>query len=157
MELINHTEQLLSGITGRLQVKALEEAFTTQIEEGYTNPLEFAVRAKMLIDALQKTLDNTKELAMTEQMKHGKRAEVFGAEVTQVESGVRYDYSQCNDSVYTTLKALCEENTALLREREKFLKALTGPLPIVTEDGEIVTINPPIKLSTTTLRVTPTK
>jgi hypothetical protein len=111
----------------------------------------------MLIDALQKTLDNTKELAMTEQMKYGKRAEVFGAEVTQVESGVRYDFSECNDPYYTTLKALFEENTALLKEREKFLKSMTGPLPIVTEDGEIVTINPPIKRSTTTLRVTPTR
>lgn len=157
MELINHTEQLLSGLTGRLQVKAIEEAFTTQIEEGYTNPLEFTVRAKMLIEALQKTLDNTKELAMTEQMKYGKRAELFGAEVTQMESGVRYDYSECNDPVYFELKALLEESKANLSEREKFLKSLPHEIPFVTEDGEIVAIKPPIKLSTTTLRVTLTK
>lgn len=157
MELINHTEQLLSALTGRLQVKALEEAFTTQIEEGYTNPLEFTVRAKMLIEALQKTLDNTKELAMTEQMKYGKRAELFGAEVSQMESGVRYDFSDCNDPVYFELKALLEESKAKLSEREKFLKSLPHEIPFVTEDGEIVAIKPPIKLSTTTLRVTLTK
>lgn len=157
MELINQTEQLLSSLTGRLQVKALEEAFTTQIEEGYTNPLEFTVRAKLLIQALQKTLDNTKELAMTEQMKYGKRAELFGAEVSQMESGVRYDFSQCNDPVYSELKALHEESKNKLSEREKFLKALPHEIPFVTDDGEIIVIKPPIKFSTTTIKVTLTK
>lgn len=157
MELINQTEQLLSGITGRLQVKALEEAFTLQIEEGYTNPLEFTVRAKMLIEALQKTLDNTKELAMQEQSKHGKRAEVFGAEVQQVEAGVKYDYTVCNDPILAELQKLHEESNRELKNRELFLKSLREPCTIVTTDGEIVTINPPVKRSTTTLKITLTK
>lgn len=157
MELINQTEQLLSALTGRLQVKALEEAFTLQIEEGYTNPLEFTVRAKMLIDALQKTLDNTKELAMTEQSKYGKRAEVFGAEVQQVEAGIKYDFSQCNDPLYNELKSLHEQSKESLKERETFLKSLKEPLTIISTDGEIVEIYPPIKSSTTTLKVTLTK
>lgn len=157
MELINQTEKLLSAITGRLQVKALEEAFTLQIEEGYTNPLEFAVRAKMLIEALQQTLSNTKELAMEEHSKHGKRAEVFGAEVQQIEAGIKYDYTVCNDPILEELQKLHEESSRQLKNRELFLKALREPCTIITTDGEIVTINPPIKRSTTTLKVTLTK
>jgi hypothetical protein len=153
MELITQTEQLLSGLTGKLQVKALEEAFTFQIEEGYTNPLEFTIRAKMLMEALNTTIDKTKDLAMTEQSRYGKTANIYGAEVTQVESGIKVDYSVCNDPEYQILQEEYEIARKNLMERQIFLRSIKEPMTIVTRDGEVVTINPPIKSSTTTLRV----
>jgi hypothetical protein len=154
MELINQTENLLNAVTGKLQVKALTEAFTTQIEEGYTNPLEFTIRAKMLIKALEETLNNTKDQAITEQEKHGKYAEMFGAIAERFESGVKYDYASCNDVEWVILKENVERATEMLKGREKWLRSLTKPENIVDGNGEIVTITPPIKSSTTTLKVT---
>lgn len=154
MELINQTEQLLQGVTGKLQVRALTEGFTTQIEEGYTNPLEFAIRAKMLIKALEETLSNTKDLALTEQAKHGRTAEMFGAVAETFEAGTKYDYASCNDVEWVILKENVERATEMLKAREKWLRTLTKPENVVDGNGEIVTITPPLKSSSTTLKVT---
>jgi hypothetical protein len=154
MELISQTENLLNAVTGKLQVKALTEGFTFQIEEGYTNPLEFAIRARMLIKALEETLSSTKELALAEQQKHGRTAEMFGAVAETFETGVRYDYQSCNDIEWVILKENVEHTTEKLKAREKWLRSLTKPENIVDVNGEIITITPPIKSSSTTLKVT---
>lgn len=154
MEVIQQTEKLLSDLSGKLQVKAIAEAFTTQIEEGYTNPLEFAVKAKMLIKALEEAINNTQEVAMNEQAKHGKQAQIFGAEVMQVEAGVRYDFTVCNDLEWEQINQQIEIAKSILKDRETFLKSLTKPENVIDENGEIRTINPPIKTSKTTLKIT---
>lgn len=154
MELIQQTEQLLNGLSGKMQVKSISEAFTTQIEEGYTNPLEFAVKAKMLIKALEEAIDKTQEQSMYEQSKYGKTAQVFGAEVQQFEAGIKYDFSGCNDLEYEKLLQSVELSKSALKERETFLKSLTKTENVIDENGEIRSINPPIKTSKTTLKIT---
>jgi hypothetical protein len=46
----------------------------------------------------------------------------------------------------------------MAKERETFLKAIHKPMPIVNDEtGEVFTVNPPIKTSTTSLVLTPVK
>jgi hypothetical protein len=77
------------------------------------------------------------------------RTEYYGFKVEIKEAGARYDFSVCNDPEWTDLNLKKIEIDEKIKEREKFLKGFTKPMPIVTEDGEAVIINPPVKKSTT--------
>ena len=152
--MINTTEKLLDSISGKTSVNALTEAMTFNIHEGITNPLEFRVKAKMVIDALENAIKLTNDDAMVEQMKHGKRSEMFGAVVDAVETGVKYDYQSTNCQEWKHFDEMVKHYSELKKDRETFLKSLKSPINVVTDDGEIITINPPIKSSTTALKIT---
>ena len=69
------------------------------------------------------------------------------------EVGTKYQYDQCNDSVWADLKAQAEEITKKLKEREKFLQTLpTDGSVINPETGE--PIYRAAKTSTTSVTVT---
>jgi hypothetical protein len=97
-----------------------------------------------------------KDAVITEASKYGKRHERFNATLDIRESGVRYDYSKCGDlellSLYTQLDALNEQ----IKKREAFIKTIPieGLEVLQSETGEIITIYPPSKTSTTTVAVT---
>lgn len=155
MDMIITTEKLLDSISGKSHVNALIESLTFNVSEGITNPLEFRVKAKMLIEALEQSIKLTNDDAMTEHMKHGKRAEMFGAVVDSVETGVKYDYASTGDAEWMMFDKLVAKYTDKRKQRELFLKTLTKPTHVVDDvTGEILTINPPIKTSSTTLKIT---
>lgn len=109
----------------------------------------------MLIEALEQSIKLTNDDAMTEHMKHGKRAEMFGAVVDSVETGVRYNYQETGDKLWQQLDELVQEYTDKKKNRETFLRSLTQPMNFVDDiTGEMYTINPPIKTSSTTLKIT---
>jgi len=61
-------------------------------------------------------------------------------------TGVKYDFTNCNDNVWDDLNATVERGKELLKERETFLKSITKKLTVVDEEtGDISEINPPIK------------
>ena len=152
--IITQSNNLLSSVTGREQVELMHQEFRIQIEEGNINPLEFAIKARMIIKALEQTLTDTQYLAIGEQEKHGKTAEMFGAVAEIYEAGTKYDYASCNDVEWVILKENVERATEMLKAREKWLRSLTKPENVVDGNGEIVTITPPLKSSSTTLKVT---
>ena len=55
---------------------------------------------------------------------------------------------------WVILKENVERATEMLKAREKWLRSLTKPENVVDGNGEIVTITPPLKSSSTTLKVT---
>lgn len=67
---------------------------------------------------------------------------LHGVELTETMNGVRYDFSNCNDSEWDDLNAQIKALDAQKKEREKFLKTLTKPMADPAT-GEV--INPPIK------------
>jgi len=70
----------------------------------------------------------------------------FGVKITEGMTGVKYDFSACNDPEWLELKQKSDAATEALKERETFLKAVTKPIEIVdTDTGETATINPPVK------------
>ena len=66
--------------------------------------------------------------------------------------GVKYDYSNCNhprlNDIYNQIEALDKER----KEIEKFLQSIKASMVIADEstEGEMITIYPPVKKSTTT-------
>ena len=72
------------------------------------------------------------------------------------ETGTKYDYSNCNDEEYIRLLAELEKAKEMVKSRENFLKGVPSKGFEVTDTntGEIVTIYPPVKTSTSSFKVT---
>jgi len=156
MEIIKTTEELLSNLSGKESMRTLSEALSSNVEFGLTNPLEFRIKAKILIESLQNAIKQTEDSCMTELDKYSNgKADVFGSRAERVEAGVTYDFSECNHPRYNDIlwqmEALEEEKKAI----ETFLKSLTGRMQLVDEEtGSIEIIFPPIKKSKTTIKIT---
>jgi hypothetical protein len=109
--------------------------------------------------AMEKVFEKIKptliENALNEISKFEKNAVIKGSEFSIVEAGVKYDYSNCNDLKHIVLNTQLECLKSALKDRETFLKSIKEPLQMIDEgSGEVYTIYPPKKTSSTTLKVT---
>lgn len=97
-----------------------------------------------------------KELLEFETQHHGKSFEHDGFEITEKESGVKYHYDKCNDKCLNELEEAKKTIEKQIKDRQEFLKSLPseGLETINNDSGEVVTLYPPYKTSTTTLNFT---
>lgn len=128
----------------------------SSVQNGEVNALElkaFLKTMELIIDRVDK---ETKENQVTEAMRYSeKKFSAYGCEIEQCEVSTRYDYSTCGDPIYNQRVKIAEEAKSQLDDRAAFLKALKEPLTIVDdESGEVATVRPPVKKSTSGLRIT---
>ncbi|MBA4166533.1 MAG: hypothetical protein H0X41_03140 [Chitinophagaceae bacterium] len=109
------------------------------IKEGRLSPLEFAVKKKVIIDALDAALSNkeVKDMCLTEVEKYGKEgASLYGASI-KITNTAKYDYDkdpkwkEINDS-------LADGLAARKAQEEKIKQACKMNGSIVSEDGEVI-------------------
>jgi hypothetical protein len=137
-----------------LQVQSLDKAtiinqsqlVRDNILDGNLDALQVLISAKKMQE-LGKQLEEVSRPIAEDKVVLG-RGEVYklqSVEVVEKTIGSRTDYSTCNDPEWDSLQqALCDIKDAI-KKREAFLSAITSATTIVTNDGEIITINPPIK------------
>lgn len=125
-----------------------------QVNDGQTDPLIVLSAIRNLKDILDTIDSGIKDCVMQELSKYGKSVEMYGIKVEQKEVGVKYNYDSSNDKVYDELKSELKILDSNIKDREKWLKSIpsTG-IDIVTGDGEVVRVVPPIKTSTTSFAV----
>lgn len=136
------------------------EAFSAQLIEGLMAGEIEPLRFKVFLKGLEKVMENIKpvldKLAREEAEKHGSKSFDFhGVRVELKETGTRYDFSGCGWPERDMIEA--ERNTwdGKLKECEKMLKTLNGPTTMVDRlTGEIVTVHPPVKSSTSSIQIT---
>lgn len=120
------------------------DAVSMSIQEGWTDPLDaliVAKKGKEFFDALEK---NVRPYAEAKPI--GKGLVKYSTEISEAMTGVKYDYSHCDDSEWALLSLANEQAKAKLTERENFLKGVTKDMEIVdTDTGETYTIHPPVK------------
>lgn len=102
-------------------------------------------RDKSVVDYVLDSLNNNY---------NGNIASVEDCEISQIEAGVKYDFSECGDPLLASLYNLRDEVDGKIKDREAFLKAIKEHAAIVSEDGEILTIYPPARSSKTTFKIT---
>ena len=147
----------LSTITIMPETKGEIEMFKSKVidelKSGNYCPLDIAIRFKAmenLIKEIQADKD-FKELTTNEAAKHGKLAEIRGCKIETAEMGVKYDFSGCGDSELEQLESKLKLITEQKNARENWLKSFKD-VAINEETGEI--INPPVKSSTTGIKIT---
>lgn len=125
---------------------------------GEYNPLEVLVQLRAVQKALEilNQDDELDQAAQREFDKFGQKTVDFnGVKITSQETGVKYDFKQCNDVVWNDYKVNEESYSIQRKARETFLKSLTAPTTIVDEEtGDTMKVNPPSKTSKTKLAVT---
>ena len=126
------------------------------VQDGDVNPLALKATLKMIEKVIEKVDKATRENQITESMKYSEKTfNAYGFEIQRTEVGTEYDYLSCGDDVYNERHAAVESAKSLLNDRAAFLRSLREPMAVVNEQtGEVTTIHPPLKKSTTGLKFT---
>ena len=137
--------------------QAMARQVIADLSEGTANPVQIHYNIKCLEDLI-KQITNDKEyksIVLFEAEKHGKSFEFKNSKVEIKETAVKYDYSVCNDPEWNKLEAEILALKDKQKERETFLKTIRPHgIEIVDENGEVYTLFPPVKTSTTSVAVT---
>ena len=152
-------ETAISTLSQLPETKQQIETFAYSLEQGLNNGQIVASDLLRFQKAMEKVFEKIKptliENALNEISNYEKNAVIKGSEFSIVEAGVKYDYSECNDVEHNTLTTQIEALKRTLKDRETFLKAIKAPMQMIDENsGEVYTICPPKKTSSTTLKVT---
>jgi hypothetical protein len=136
-------------------VDGMAELISLMVKDGHVNALDIATRLNWMAQVIEQARDLIREDCIIEIEKHGGRAIINGSEVLKKETGAKYDYKSCGDSVWQ----LAYEQEAVAahqrKVREKLLKAVTTRIEVTDElTGEVMSILPPIKSSTTNIQIT---
>ena len=135
----------------------LSSAMINSVLDGEIDPIKAVVQAKSLLETLTLFLKDkgVNDLVLREVEKYGKQTSKDGATIAIKEVGSKWDYSECGDPIYNRLSSQKAEIEEKLKEREALLKATREPRTEVDEEtGEVYTVNPPSKSSTTSYAIT---
>lgn len=130
-----------------------------EISNNFVNPIingDIQIEKGIIIlRAIKKAIEDAEDKLYSDVVdaisKYGKEgASINGAKINIKELGVKYDFDNCNDSIWNDLNNQIKELTEKRKEREAFLKNIIKLTSFVNDEtGEIYSINPPIKKSTT--------
>ncbi len=141
------------------ETKAQIDSYTRLIKQsvldGEVDPLTFAAQVsalEKLFTALKSDV-LIKDVILEAAEKYGEKGfEKGNAKFRIQEVGVSYDFAGCGDFIWDNLDSQIKTLTEKKKERETFLKSLTGDMAIFGEDG--VQILPAQKRSTTQVVIT---
>lgn len=142
--------------TTQTQIDVFSDQVIEAVRNGEANPIEVLVILKAFEKAQERILKEIRENYVNEASKYPETSFEFnGAKIEKAELGTKYDYSVCGDTVFERLEVDAIKANADLKERQEFLKAIKYETTMVDKlTGEIVTVRPPIKKSTSGLKVT---
>ena len=135
----------------------LSSAMINSVLDGEIDAIKAVVQAKSLLETLTLFLKDkgVNDLVLREVEKYGKQTSKDGATIAIKEVGSKWDYSECGDTIYNSLSVKKAEIEEKLKEREAILKATKEQRTEVDEEtGEVYTVNPPSKSSTTSYAIT---
>lgn len=143
-------------VTTQSQVDFFSDELIRSVKDGEVNPLEILVMLRAFEKVSKRVLSEIDKNYLTEAEKYPeKKFELFGASIEKAEVGTSYDYSICCDPIYEERESAMSAAKTLVDERKEFLKALKEPMTMIHEPtGEVITIRPPAKKSTSGLKVT---
>ena len=96
-----------------------------------------------------------KKYVIEEAQKYGKDSEKHNAKFRVGEVGTKYNFSQCNDPELAGLEIAAKQAADALKARQEFLKGVPASgVPVLSSDGELVTVYPPSKTSETSVIIT---
>lgn len=138
------------------RLRDLTKGIKENILSGEVDSLDAMIALKGIkksIETIEKDADVADSVMRRFDHYNEKTVNLRHASITLKDTGVKYDYSVCNDPAYNALMAEMNELKAKIKEREDFLKALPDAgLDVYDHDtGELYTLHKPLRLATQTL------
>jgi len=145
--------------TNKEQRQSFALDLVSKIEQGEVDPLKIHLQVKAMEDIIKLLNDNTiyKKAILEEAQKHEGRSFIYqNAKVEIKEVGTKYDFTKCGDVEWELLDQQVTSSTFYKKERETFLKTVPAKgLELINKlTGEVFTVYPPSKSSTTSIAVT---
>lgn len=147
--------------TNKEQRQSFVASVMNEIREGSKSPLDIHLQIKCMEDLAAQLKDDTdyKKYLLEETAKicgGAKSTEYHNAKFEIKEVGTKYDFSNCNDNDYNRLAWEADTASKAMKDRADFLKKIppAGINIVDTQSGEMVTVYPPSKSSTTSVAVT---
>lgn len=130
-----------------------------KIQSGEADPLKVHLQIKCMEEIIKLLNSNTiyKKTVLEAAEKYGEKSfEFMNSKIEIKEMGAKYNFEGCGDTEWEMLDSTARAAANDLKERETFLKTVPAKgLEIVDKlTGEMVTIYPPSKSSTTSIAVT---
>lgn len=141
--------------TSRAAIDHSSDSILEDMREGRIS----AIAVRVWIKSAEEIIDRVKRESIDAQLREadkypGKTFQAYGATITKAETGTKYDYKTCGDTVWERLDVDTKAAASKQKMREEFLKTLKEPLTVIDDlTGEVVTILPPAKTSTSGLNV----
>lgn len=141
--------------------KAQRELFVNQVVNnvlsGDTDVMKLHKQVKAMEEVVKEITSNKayKSHLLECAMLHGKSFDYMGDEWSVRETGVTYDFDNCDDKLLNEMNTKMEELMGAIKARQAWLKALPaeGATIVDEETGEVYKLNPPIKKSTTAVTI----
>lgn len=135
--------------------EGMAEIIAGIVKDGNASALDVSTRLQWMASVIEQARKLIQEDAVREIELHSGKATINGAEVIKKETGVKYDYSKCGHVEWEMYDAKESNAKESKKEIEKMLKTISKPITIAVEEtGEMVTVNPPIKSSSTNIQIT---
>jgi len=138
------------------EIQFFASSIIEEVKGGTESPLRVLIQLRAIEKASKQILEGIKDEIVTAAEKYPtKDFELWGNKLEKSEVGISYDFSVCQDPTYERLEVDFNTAKERLDERKEFLKRIKVPTPVgdvVT--GELVTIHPPQRTSTTGVKVT---
>ncbi len=132
-------------------VASVVSDIANRVKDGWADPIDAMIYAKKGETVFKEVISAIKDSVVLPQ---GSSYSKHNAELVEKMTGVKYDFTNCGDAEWNELNAEKVELDKKIKEREKFLKTITKPTNIITDDGEVLTINPPIKSGSLGIAIT---
>lgn len=135
-------------------IAQLSQQAINAITEGVIDPITAHINLSRMEAAIKQVKDNgqVKEITLRELAKYGKKQSFGDCTLEEIEAGVKYDYSGCNDSTLAELEDMKAKIDAQIKERQQMLKCIPVSGMVSPDTGEVV--YPPAKSSKTTIKTT---
>jgi len=144
---------ILSKIT-KEDLKSQVSVYVNQIIDGHVDALDVLIMSKK-IQQLGEELESKVRPIAEEKSTIGRGVySRFSTDVTEKVVGAKTDYTYCGDPEWESMQETLSDLKVAIKQRESFLSGISSPTTIVTKDGEIVTINPPVKSGRLGLSIT---
>lgn len=137
------------------QIEFFSNAIVNSVQNGEANAIEVLVMLRALDAVSKKVLSEIKGNIDSASDKYSEKSfEVFGARLEKGDTWTEYDYHTCADPEWERFRVDEKSAANSRKEREKFLRTLKEPMTVVDEEsGEVYQIKPPLKRSTSGLKV----
>ena len=149
---------LTSGLT-KTQIKVIAQTTVNEILDGGKDIVqisEMLTKVQLLIKEMKDSSEFNDAL-IYEVTKFGKGYVTPGGTKMEVgEFGTKYDFSQCCDTMFDSLEQQQKSIDEAVKERKEFLRIVPseGMQLLDAASGEIITIYPPSKSSSTSVKFT---
>ncbi len=132
--LLNFSKKDISSIVSNV---------SNRLNEGFEDPIKALVIGRKLDELAKVYNESIRQFVSGKiRLQKGEELVIYGTSITEGETGVRYDYSKCNDGEWDFLTSQIEPLLEKRKAREEFLKTLRKEF-IDEDTGEV--IQPPLR------------